>query len=284
MDGSGTQDNPYIITTFYEMIQELYNGSDYVKYYKLGNDINILEEYPNGMPSSIALRNVDLDGNNKTISNWDKSSGYMITFASDGTYSKVHNLNFNNINLPSTATAFMCGNDQQGFENCTFRGQINKHFLSAADQHSDGPVKFKSCSFKIKDLRTGDNQFNTSGKCPYFDSCYFEYEGGIASAPFMDYQPIDGIFAVNSYFDMKLPNSTAIMFSSYMNKIKNCALDIETNAAMQLVGDSSSISIYNSTKAPNISQSSTYVAGITTANWLNIQALEQAGFNVVPSE
>lgn len=284
MDGSGTQDNPYIITTFAELLLNSYNDTDVIKYLKLGNDINILDEYPNGMASSLAIRNVDIDGNNKTISNWDKSSGYMITFASDGTYSKVHNLNFNNINLPSTATAFMCGNDQQGFENCTFRGQINKHFLSAADQHLYGPVKFKSCSFKIKDLRTGDNQFNTSGKSPYFDSCYFEYEGGITSPPFMDYQSIDEIFAVNSYFDMKLPNSTAVVFSSYMNKIKNCALDIETNAAMQLVGDSSSISIYNSTKAPNISQSSTYVAGITTANWLNLEALEQAGFNVVPSE
>lgn len=282
MNGDGTQDNPYQITTFAELSLNTYNDSSSIRYLKIMNDINILDEFSKDTVPSIATRNVDIDGNGKTISNWNKSSGYMVDMTYEGSYSKFHDLNFNNIDVPSSATAFMCGNNQDGFVNCSFRGQINNYFASGSSRHSYGPVKFKSCVFKIKDVRTGSVSFNTSDKGIYLDSCYFEYDSTSTGVPFDSASSIDDTQAIDSYFKMKIPNLSSAYLSNWNLKFKNCALEITTDYGMGFVSDNSSISIFNSTKGPNIT--STYGVGITDANWLNLEALEQAGFNVVPSE
>lgn len=276
MDGTGTVNDPYLITSFAELL--MYSTQEVgTKYLKLMNDLDLSKESSGSV--EWLIKNVDIDGNGKTISNWTKTTGYSV-FIDYGTYSKVHDLNFNNINIPSTATAFMCGNDLEGFENCTFRGQINTYFAASTGKHTYGPIKYKSCSFKIKDLRTGSVQINGVDKGMYFDSCYFQYEGNIKSDPLWDYQAINGIIAVNSYFDIKLPNSEADSMSSYNNKFKNCALDITTPTNITVYGDPTAISIFNLTHGASMSGSN--AVGITNDNWLNIQALEEAGFNVVP--
>lgn len=277
MNGDGTQGNPYQITTFAELALYTYNDSGSVCYLKIMNDINISDEFPNNMPQ-LSLKNVDIDGNNKTISNWNRATDYMIVEASDGTYCKVHNLNFNNINLPSTATGFICGDNRDGFERCSFRGQLAKEFLSSANAHELGPVKFKECVFKLKLI--GGNQFNQSTKSPYFDSCYFECETNATTAPFTIYQSVNDIFAVDSYFKIKAPRCVSTSFTNYDKDAKNCAIDFETAAEMNFQGNINEIAIFNYTHAPH--GNGTNAAGITDANWLDLTALAQAGFNVVP--
>ena len=277
MNGDGTQGNPYQITTFAELALYTYNDVGGVRYLKIMNDINISDEFPNNMPQ-LSLKNVDIDGDNKTISNWNRATDYMIVEASDGTYCKVHNLNFNNINLPATATGFMCGDNRDGFEKCSFRGQLAKEFLASDNAHELGPVKFKECVFKLKLI--GSNNFNQSTKSPYFDSCYFECETNATTGPFTIYQSINDIFAVDSYFKIKALRCVSASFTNYGKDAKNCAIDFETAAEMNFQGNVNEIAIFNYTHAPN--GNGTNAAGITDANWLDLTALAQAGFNVVP--
>ena len=54
--GTGTQADPYVVTTYAELVEK---AAESGKYVKIGNDINITDEYPNGdMVTRARLRNL----------------------------------------------------------------------------------------------------------------------------------------------------------------------------------------------------------------------------------
>ena len=59
----GSQANPWIVTTYAELVDKSSNSGEYVR---INNDINIIDEYPNGDMPQLALRAI-IDGNNKNI-------------------------------------------------------------------------------------------------------------------------------------------------------------------------------------------------------------------------
>lgn len=66
MQGSGTQDNPYIYTTWAEFVE---CASQSNVYCKQGKDIDMNEELPNGVTETVNLNCKELDGNGYEIRN-----------------------------------------------------------------------------------------------------------------------------------------------------------------------------------------------------------------------
>ena len=83
--GTGTQADPYIITTYAELVEKAAESGVYIK---VGNDINITKEYPEGNMPTLTI-NSPIDGDNTKISNWYKiTSGYCIDVKKMGIYGK----------------------------------------------------------------------------------------------------------------------------------------------------------------------------------------------------
>lgn len=283
MNGDGTQGNPYQITTFMELLAYAHNDSSTKRYLKIMNDINLSGEYTNGiLTDSIICRSIDLDGNGKKISNWNKQTGYTFVVADGVGNESIHDLEFNNINLPATADHFMRGNGVTDlFKNCIFRGQIAKPFLKNLTDHENCHVEFNSCNFYIKDIRTGTNNlFDDATNHVNLKSCYFQYESTVSGPVFAAWWNQSYQAGIDSAFEMKLPNYTQGTLGNEEDVyFTNCTLDITTNASLTINGNSEMISIFNSTHAPNAS--GTNAAGISDENWLNTTVLAEAGFNVV---
>ena len=112
--GTGTQADPYVVTTYAELVEKAAESGVYIK---VGNDINITSEYPEGNMPTLTL-NSPIDGANKKISNWYKiTSGYCVEAKNT-----VSDLTFGNINIASDCSGFYHANEQTDphFENCKF--------------------------------------------------------------------------------------------------------------------------------------------------------------------
>ena len=129
ISGSGTQADPWIVTTYAELVTKAVSDG----YIKIGNDINITDEYPDGDMPTLSMGDCDIDGNIKTISNWYRNtSGYCIANTdSTDTLCNIHDLTLKNIYIDGSATAF-CNraednNSRPFFENChyTYRNLDN---------------------------------------------------------------------------------------------------------------------------------------------------------------
>lgn len=267
--GTGTENDPYVVTTYDELVSK---ASESGKYVKIDNDINITEEYPDGDMPTLVVEAV-IDGNSKTISNWYKTdSGYCIsTSDSANTTSCIHDLDIGNIMALGSSTAFINraenNNERPFFINCNLRGKTDKALTTA----SSARVTFKQCSININ--LGSAKPFGFHG-C-YFDSCYIIFTSTYSSNEFFD--DYDGSIAKDSYFEMNLPNITNNI-SMYSKGFDNCAIDITSNSSFRIGGSSSNVSIVNSTHAPNATINANCV-GIADSDWLDVEVLRAAGFN-----
>lgn len=277
--GTGTQADPYVVTTYGELVDKAKTSGVYIE---LANDINIADEYPNeNMPQLEIYGSVQIDGKNKKISNWNKSSGYCVgnNYSNDYT-SQIKNLIFANINLPSGVNFahYECGRgntDPEHFYNCKFYGKMYAGII-------DGDrTRFKDCSINIERKSTGsfglfngkDATANANGI--YFNNCYVKMKwSGSASPVFAD---MNGINGKDSYFELE-GNVNSIC--QYMNAaVDNCVVDLTTNSTVSTGGNPNvGMSIFNSTHAPNVTEGANFV-GVTDANWLNTDYLASIGFN-----
>jgi hypothetical protein len=267
--GTGTQADPYVVTTYAELVEKAAESGVYIK---VGNDINITSEYPEGNMPTLTV-NSPIDGNNKKISNWYKiTSGYCVDAKNT-----VSNLTFGNINIASNCDGFYHATEQTDphFENCKFYGILYKHF-KVGDK-----TELKSCSMNLSLKFPADNGTVTLADFNgiFFNNCYLKADDTTATAsrsffPNFNYRP----FAKDSYFEI---NTTASSIAQYSDGqgAENSVFDIQTNANWTW-GDASgySCSIFNKTSAPNVSGSNNVIA-VTDEHWLDTAYLASIGFN-----
>ena len=268
MAGTGTQADPYIITTYTELVEKAAEAGVYVK---VDNDINITDEYPDGdMPTLVV--NSPIDGNNKKISNWYKiTSGYCVDVKNT-----VSDLTFGNINIESDCSGFYHANTLTAphFTGCKFYGVLYKLF-KAGDKS-----ELKDCTLNLNIKRTGSDGYVMSDfNGIFFNNCYLKADDTTSTArrSFFSnfyYRP----FAKDSYFEIK---TTATSLTQYRDGqgAENSVFDIQTNANWTW-GDASgySCSIFNKTSAPNVSGSNNVIA-VTDEHWLDTAYLASIGFN-----
>lgn len=263
--GTGTQADPYVVTTYAELVEK---AAESGKYVKIGNDINITDEYPNGDMPMLVVR-AEIDGDGKTISNWYRTTSntiYAIQFTNKD-YGSIKNLNIFNIYIKSSIY-FMRSDPRYRTEalltNCNVSGiMANNHaFYSCAWGTA---VVFRGCSFNLK-----CSKFMDTGEEVGFASCYLKIQ---TTASYILRSSDSSIYS-DSYIEAVAPNLTSVSSGS---KFSNSVLDITSNASFS-VTSTSEVSIVNSTHAPNVTVSGNAVA-VTDENWLDVSYLSSIGFN-----
>ena len=275
ISGSGTQADPWVVTTYAELVTKAVSDG----YIKIGNDINITDEYPDGDMPTLSMGDCDIDGNSKTISNWYRNtSGYCIA-NTDGTDTlcNIHDLTLKNIYIDGSATAF-CNraednNSRPFFENCNFSGVMRKSFTIG----STSTLRFKSCSLNINlgSNRPFDTDYYGHSAGGFFDNCFVRFKSDYSGTFFFDYSVNPN--AKDSYFEMTLPNVDRM--DNYGHGFDNCVLDIISDNAFYIGGGNHGVSIVNTTHAPNAVPDGTNVKGVSDTNWLNVSYLSSIGFN-----
>lgn len=266
INGSGTEQDPYIITTYDELVEK---ASESEAYLKIDNDINITDEYPDGDMPVLNIASI-IDGNGKKISNWYRTNGNSCITVS-GTTSQVYNLTFGNIyHNPSNSSSFMSlsgYNPNYHFVSCNFRGiLVNQSFMNAYEGNGSSR-NFSSCSFYLK----GKNVNCIISDEPYryigMRYCYVKASG----ANYVFDGNRDTIIDA-CYFDTTMPTGVYAYIS-------NSVLDITTNTSFTANGSSGkALNIINSDHAPNATAGTGY-ALVDDEHWLDVNYLNSIGFN-----
>ena len=272
MAGSGAQNDPYIVDTYAELVTKAALGG----YIKIGSNINITDEYPEGDMPPLLMANCDIDGDGKTVSNWYYTSNdwCIETTDSNDTISKIHDMNISNIYITGTATAFCKraedNNGRAFFENCNIRGKTTVPITS----DSSMTLRFKSCSLKC-DL-TDRKPFGQYGGV--FDNCYVIFESGYTANFFSDLLVKTG---KDSYFELSLPSLAAnSRLDAHAKGFDNCVLDVTSNASFNVGGGTSAVSIIHGGHAPNATADGTNVKKVPASEWLDVTVLHDTyGFN-----
>ena len=267
--GSGTEQDPYIVTTYDELVEKAAESGVYVK---IGNNINITDEYPDGDMPTLTIRS-HIDGDGKSISNWYSTSNSEVIHKY-GSTTHVYNLHFKNIYVP-VLKDFMAISDSNAdyhFISCTFSGVLRSGLFDAYG--SDGSLaNFSSCSFYIKsstnDAVLSSDNWGHAG----LRYCSIKVRGTSQSAKVIDVGRW-GSSVDSCYIDSNIPLGSS-------DKFQNCVCYVDSTASFSVDSDGSNpLNIINTTHAPNVTiGSGGGFAGVADEYWLDVTYLSSIGFN-----
>ena len=261
--GSGTQADPWVVTTYAELVEKA-NDEGYIK---IGNNINIIDEYPDGDMPTLEIVNSNIDGDGKVISNWYKTnSGNCVTVSGS---SQVTDLHFCNIYDLSGEFCVLNGyNEDYHFVNCKFNGRVASAFMIAIDDGRSSR-NFKSCSFYI-DSRSSYGAF-VSNVYSYIGikDCYLKVISSSAPSVFGSSASTS---IENCYIESNIPCGA-------YGYISNSVLDITSTETFTAGNSGNDLSIINSTHAPNMT-AGTGFAAVDDTHWLDVSYLQGIGFNI----
>lgn len=273
MSTSGTEQNPYIVTTWAELVSK---AAENGKYTKLGNDIDAMAEFPNGnIPQLVVKGNVDGDGH--TINGVYNTESKTVIAFNASEVGILENTNFTNVNTSYSLINGISTQDNVIMRNCKFGGKMQDGYILQCSEGSQCGL-LSGCSFNIKG---GNLHFCYCYGNRTHSNCNIKMD---TTATWLVAQYQIGATAtfLNCYLDINAPNITEFTDDSrsYV-KFDNTVLDLTTAKAVPIRVDSNSgVSIFNSDHAPNITESGN-VKGVSTANWLNVSHLQSIGFDIV---
>lgn len=264
--GTGTIDDPFVVTTYSELVN---TASTFGVYIKVGNDINITDEYPDGDMPPLQV-NSHIDGDGHVISNWYRTVGALIIAISDANH--VDNLTIKNIYVTYDDAIFSLptNNAAWRFNNCKFSGYVSGQLYSGSNPYNH----FKNCSFNIKSGNSGSSYYIMNSNCL---NCYihvhFTKNGG------------NGLFGnnakvENSYIEATADDSVKNTVSlGQFGSVTNCVIDSYLTTSQSIESYSSAeLSIINSAHAPNYTVSGK-LALVDDEHWLDTAYLASIGFN-----
>ena len=272
VSGTGTQNDPYIITTYDELVEK---AAESGKYLKIDNDINIIDEYPDGDMPQLEIKAV-IDGNNKVISNWYYIASDDLIVISDAG-ARVDDLTFRNLytdistNQKCVVNTTVTGGSDYVFNNCDFSGVINNGFCW------DGyRIKyFNKCSFNLKIAFENSRCFSGyNHDVPTGISCNIKVHCTKGCA--INYYA----WWIDSYIEVTADDAVKsdVFFLRDSMCCDNCVIDSYLTKAETITGNSAAVSIVNSTHAPNYTVSSNF-ALVDDTHWLDVNYLASIGFN-----
>lgn len=277
MAGTGTQADPYIITTYAELVEKAAESGVHIK---VGNDINITDEYPDGDMPPLIVKSI-IDGDNKTISNWyalyTNNNKDLIEVYSTGV---IKNLNLQNIYaILSSSRGFVANANSNTssycFENCNISGVIlsGSFFRGYYSQYL-----MKDCSVNL--LFKSSAKFISISQAYMKDAeinnCYVKLKSESNTYLFYSSASSASSLGMDSYYEI---DQTAFGISSSFI-FSNCVFDITTNSTFtfNINSSSASPSIINTTKAPNCTPQNKLL-GVSDEHWLDTTYLASIGFN-----
>lgn len=274
IEGSGTQQDPWLVTTYAELVEKAAESGGYIK---VANDINITDEYPNGNMPELVLNGSTVDGDGKIIANWYNNNASHSSISGNGIIKNAKIRNIYHVN-GSVALSFCKVDHYNGylFENCEISGIIagNCCFANLNYVHK----LMKECSVNLL-LKSGAGLYfvwQAYMKDPKIDSCYIKIKSSGGNASIFNSEYGINNAGEDSYYDIE-----ASSLNSITATFSNCVFDIKTNATFTLNTSSTaaSVSIVNSTNAPNVTAQN-QIKAVTDEYWLDTSYLSSIGFNI----
>lgn len=279
---AGTEDDPYLATTWAELVAYAAESNKYVK---VANNIDVLAEYPDGDAPTLVLSSY-VDGNNKTISRWYCTGERYLIYTGESCH-YIKNCTFTNIKTGYSLCSIDVPSGQDSYvviSNCKFAGIMGNGYIFSPRQNSNyrnGTIQNITIDIKGSDLKLvylgssalfwTDNYYNFNIKLTSNASTL------INSATTSRHQ-----YFHDSQLELHMPNlARAVSEASYCS-FDNCILDLykETNDFI-FSGENANVSIFNKTHAPETTEIPNKMVGILDVNWHNPTALAEAGFNIV---
>ena len=275
MTGTGTQSDPYIVTTWEEFIQAINAGS----YIKLGNDINA----PNAA-TRVNMDNVkSLDGDGHAIYNLFIESGYglhwgRISYISHSVY--ISNISFLNVNSQGDGLIYTYVYDSYitKINNVVISGFFSDGdiiHISNRDGSDDGNVsqtgfniKTNSSSLKLVAFNRPSAYMYTSLPCSFINA-KIDYGSIEISA---DSTPLKVTSLDNSKIELNFPTDGNII---NLDNLKYCA--IIGNGAGVKITSTQGINIVENTLPIDTNSTGTNYS-LSTADIKNQQVLYNLGF------
>lgn len=165
--GTGTQVDPYVVTTWDELVSK---AAESGKYVKLGADIDMNDEYPEGITTYCTLNCAELDGDGKAIKNL-AINGVSCVFKAGSNNVDVKNIKIENLYFISTSgSKYFIDNSTK---KATFTQLSVSGRFSAPQQGSlvcifKGDTNFYRCAFNLKTQgRYRNNEENNLFKLHY---------------------------------------------------------------------------------------------------------------------
>lgn len=275
ISGTGAQNDPYIVTTWAELVEK---AAESGKYTQVGNDIDVLGEYPDGtMPTLIINGYVDGDGH-VLRGMYNTESKHCIVF--NASYSgTLTNCEFPNIDTVYSLINNRVNSNRTTITNCKFAGKVaSGYILNRLDDYCGS---ISGCSFNIKG---GDLHFSNEYRDNTHMNCNIKMQTSAAWLIYNDAASRTTNFT-NCYITISAPNLTEFTADTgYYMKLDNSVLDITTDNAVPIrKSDNAYVTIFNSDHAPNMVTTGN-VKGVTTENWLNVSYLQGIGFDIMEVE
>jgi hypothetical protein len=296
--GTGAQADPFVVTTYSELVSKITNPDSLSEcYIKIGNDINIADEYPFGdMPTLDFGVNVFLDGDGKTIKNWyytgSGTDGVIRLYSKTSHPCQMKNLNLANIVLKTSSQNFVyisdSGSGSQTSEvlvdNCSFVGEFFGVVL-LIQWTNQNVSAMRRCAFNV--LLKANQVFNRDSYQIPLESCNVRIVS--ESTTGADLIKTSSLFPHNCYFDISIPNGSTSSTSTISNCIyDNCVIKLTTplgstassKAKFGVSSSSYNVSILNTSDATGVEPSgSTQIKEVTDQNWHDIAYLQSIGFS-----
>lgn len=275
--GTGTQADPYVVTTWAELVAK---AAENGKYVRVGNNIDVLAEYSDGSAPTLVL-NSFVDGDGRTISRWYNTGEKYLIRTRNTTC--ISNTNFTNIKTNySLIYNLSDGNSNHiTIQNCKFAGIMGDGYVFAGTRDTRSG-KIDGVAVNIK----GGNLFLTFDYAEHsYGNCNIRLE--TSATGLFDIQTYNSESFYDSYFDITAPNLTDMLVNPNSRHINfdNCVLDIRTNGAVTFDSGNSAISIFNSSHAPNAVGTAGKIVGVDNTHWLDAAYLaDTVGFNIVGGE
>lgn len=272
----GTEENPYLATTWAELVAYAAEGGKYVK---VANDIDVLAEYSDGSAPTLVL-NSYVDGDNKSISRWYCTGQRHMITTNNTTY--IKNTIFTNIKTGwSLVYNVSDGNsDHITVQNCKFAGIMGDGYVF----NGQGDTRSGKLDGITVNIKGGNLKLIYQGGPSGFSNGNFNVKLKTSASYLWDSNYYMTSSFYDSYFELDVPDMTSMSNSSRYLHFDNCVLDITTDEELVINGGNSVLSIFNKTHASKIDDIAGKIVGIDDVNWHNPTALAEAGFNIVAGE
>lgn len=255
----------YTVTTYAELVEKAAESGAYVK---IGNDIDVLTEYPNGDAPQLVI--------NGTVNGDGHRINRLCRMLSGDSYCVVVNSGRNLINTDFsniyTNQRFLSLNGS--ITNCRFAGIVLNIFMYMPN----GSSRATSCSFNIEGKTF---QFIT-GFEGVFNSCNIAFKSSSTELFTMPNAYSYTADFSDCYFDLDMPNLNGMVdWDSHGRRFDNNVFDIHTEQTWTIPRppSNSSITIFNTTHAPNTTGNSV-VIGVPDDEWLDAEYLASIGFTI----
>lgn len=267
--GTGTQQDPYVVTTWAELAEKAAESDVYIK---IGNDINLNDEYPEGISTQFTIKCASIDGDGKTIKNLYFKSGRLFYCEYNRTWKNTNIINFVLGDGTNSAAFHYNGTiyNTLTFKNCKLSGRLNSGPNNSNRVIlASGRLKFDRCSLNIY---FSENTSTLSNSPDWRDLVTFLYCNcnftGVTDKGL-------NMLLDNSYIKGSLPSATISTTSSVGTGSLYSVLDI--TVAECTGGSGTNLVLCNSEKCSTISE---YLTSVTTAQLTNATYLDGIGFPI----